>query len=292
MTTLEDALAKLREGKLDEGRRMLEKLLGRDPSSPVILYNLGMCYSELGILDKSAKALRRCVELDPENANAYTALGVTYTRLGRYEEAAEELRIALRIDPQNFYAMRNLGAVYCEMGEIDAGVRYLEEADRTFPDKPDVLYGLALAYERKGQAEEAVATYRKVAALGGSDPIAEQAKRALTRIATQSLKAHGPRMDAVMYCLGALQRFESMSIDEVRAITYEIAMLGRGGLDINNPEAKYTLRSMEGQFSGLHLLCYMYVGFRQIDPTVDIGTDLAAEYEAAEAMFRSQSGED
>ena len=36
-----------------------------------------------------------------------------------------------------------------------------------------------------------------------------------------------------------------------------------------------------GKFSGLHLLCIEYVGFKLIDPSVDLGFDLTAEYAAA-----------
>jgi tetratricopeptide (TPR) repeat protein len=292
VTTLEDALVKLAEGKLDEGRRMLEKLLGRDPTNPVILYNLGMCFSELGLLDKSVKALERCLKLDPENAKAYTALGVTYSRQSKFQEAAEELRIALRIDPAYFYAMRNLGAVYCQMGEIDEGIHFLEEANQRYPDTPEVLYGLALAHEQKGDIEQAEPLYRQVTDMAGAGQLAELAKQAMTRIATQALQSRGPRLDAVMYLLAALKRLSPLDPEETRSIAYEIGLLGRRGLDINDPTAKYTLQTLEGSFSGLQLLCYMYVGFKLVDPTVDVGADFDKEYEAAYSLFRSEPGED
>ena len=64
----------------------------------------------------------------------------------------------------------------------------------------------------------------------------------------------------------------------------EIAMLGRSGLDINDPEDKYTLKALPGKFSGLHLLAIMYTAFRQIDPTMDTGADFSADYQAALQM--------
>ncbi|MFM8479115.1 MAG: hypothetical protein ACKOEO_25285 [Planctomycetaceae bacterium] len=43
-------------------------------------------------------------------------------------------------------------------------------------------------------------------------------------------------------------------------------LLGMGqsleALDINDPEPKYTLRSLPGTFSGLHLCCLMYAAFK------------------------------
>jgi hypothetical protein len=64
-------------------------------------------------------------------------------------------------------------------------------------------------------------------------------------------------------------------------ITCEIAMLGSRGLNLNDSEKKHTLQSLPGYFSGLHLLCLQYVGFQILDPTIDVGIDLSAEYQAA-----------
>jgi len=36
-----------------------------------------------------------------------------------------------------------------------------------------------------------------------------------------------------MYCVSALEKFEEMSPERVKAIALEIAILGRSGLDIN-----------------------------------------------------------
>jgi hypothetical protein len=54
---------------------------------------------------------------------------------------------------------------------------------------------------------------------------------------------------------------------------------------VNNPDSRYTLKSLPGQFSGLHLLCYEYVAFKQFAPDKSIGFDLAAEYEMALSLF-------
>ena len=87
-------------------------------------------------------------------------------------------------------------------------------------------------------------------------------------------------MDAVMYCLAAIKKFKEEP-DSLAPVTTEISMLGRSGLDINNPAQKYTLRSMPGNFSGLQLVCYMFVGIRQLAPDLDPGIDFAKEYHEA-----------
>ncbi len=47
---------------------------------------------------------------------------------------------------------------------------------------------------------------------------------------------------------------------------------------------KYQLKSLPGNFSGLHLVCLMYVAFKSIAPDTDVGFDLSKEYAAAQAL--------
>lgn len=88
-----------------------------------------------------------------------------------------------------------------------------------------------------------------------------------------------------MYCLGALERFGGMAKEEVAGIGREIAILGMKGLDINDPARKYTLKSLPGSFSGLHLLSLMYVAFQKMSPGTDVGVDISREYAHAVAML-------
>lgn len=93
----------------------------------------------------------------------------------------------------------------------------------------------------------------------------------------------------VALCLRALRRFEKMDDGEVLAITSEIALLGRSGLDYASSEHKYTLRSLPGErFSGLGLMCLMHVGLQRIDPSVDSGMPFAEEYSRAVEIYRSE----
>lgn len=79
MTTLDQAIHKLDQGKLKEGQRILDALLKNEPDDPAVLYDLGMRYSEQGIRDASidSVALRRLgprlrCEADPKLEPATT----------------------------------------------------------------------------------------------------------------------------------------------------------------------------------------------------------------------------
>jgi hypothetical protein len=91
-----------------------------------------------------------------------------------------------------------------------------------------------------------------------------------------------------MYCLDALRRFDNMDSDQVMRIAAEIAVLGRGGLDYTSPDQKYSLASLpDERFSGLQLLCLMYVGFQRVDPSVDLKLDLGEAYAAAVKLHQA-----
>ena len=67
-------------------------------------------------------------------------------------------------------------------------------------------------------------------------------------------------------------------------------MLGAKGLSVTDPSTKYQLRSLSEDFTGLHLLCIEYVGFKIIDPNVDIGFDISAEYAEACRVRKGRRG--
>ena len=100
----------------------------------------------------------------------------------------------------------------------------------------------------------------------------------------------GLRMDAVMYLLDALTTFRGMDKKAVERVTYEIGMLGRTGIDVNDPTRRYTLKSLPGERSGLELVCILYAGMKSIAPEADAGFDLATEYEAAVSMLAGREG--
>jgi hypothetical protein len=96
-------------------------------------------------------------------------------------------------------------------------------------------------------------------------------------------------MDAVVRLVGAIEKFEGMSGQELQKIGCEIAALGTKAFDVNDSIQKYQLRSMPGRFSGPHLGSLMYAAFKILKPIADIGFDLAKKYAVGQEMKRDQS---
>ena len=96
----------------------------------------------------------------------------------------------------------------------------------------------------------------------------------------------------VWYLLDALERFDSMTEEGIKELSFEIGMLGSSGLDYASPDQKYTLRNCPGEkFSGLQLICLMYVGFKQFAPEQDVGMDLEKPFRAALQLYEMKKRE-
>lgn len=94
------------------------------------------------------------------------------------------------------------------------------------------------------------------------------------------------QMAATMYMLGALKRFADMDPITIRQIASEIALVGMNGLDYATSEQKYTSRFLPGeQFSGLQLMCLMYVGFKKVEPDLNTRVPLDDAYRQALQMY-------
>jgi len=89
-----------------------------------------------------------------------------------------------------------------------------------------------------------------------------------------------------MYMLAALQHFNGMSPDKIKEIGFEIGLLGQQGIDHENMEQRYYLKSIpDKEFTGLQILSYMYVAFQFIDSKLEMGLNFKKEFEAAKRIF-------
>jgi tetratricopeptide (TPR) repeat protein len=247
-------------------------------------------------LTEAAALLHRFVDLVPDSSHGWTALGVAQSRDVDVRGATTSLERALEIDPQNAYALRNLGSLLGKESPQEA-LPILERAARLMPEDQAAQYGYAHCLLQLGRTDDADPVFVKVIELSPLSEIAELARTARTSIAGQTMRSKvggGLRPDAVLYCLDGLKKFRELGDPKTRAIVFEIAMLGQSGLDINDPAQRYSLRSLSGKFSGLHLVSLMYTGMKRIDPTADAGIDLFQEFAEAKTLFEQSNfpGED
>ncbi len=285
------ALQKLQRGEFREAIRILEHLRRQQPEDFGILCNLGMALNDIDEFRQAEVHLRHALAIAPENVTAMVALGVALLHEDRTSEAAELLRAAVAQEPENLWAHRNLGVCYLRTGQIDEASVCLRRAFELDPQDQQAAFGYAQSLHAQGQLKEADDLYRQTIALDEQSKVANAARKERTKLAERSFRSAvsvGVRPDATAYCLDALRKFGAMTPDRIRKIGVEIALLGQRGLDTNSPDQKYTLRNLPGQFSGLHLVCLMYVAFKQVGPDGPMGFDLTKEYEAARTMWEGE----
>ena len=171
-------------------------------------------------------------------------------------------------------------------GNYEDAIDVLIKSLMKHPDDMRTTYGLGLAYFHTKKLNEADEQFKIVLKNSDDNYLVSEAKDFRRNIAELNLKSGGLRMDAMFYCLGAMQYFNGMPVQDIQKVAFEIGMMGQNGLAVNNPSKKYTLNTMSGEFTGLQLVCYMYVGFKSFAPEQDVGMDFSEEYRMAKQFHK------
>ncbi|MCE3018902.1 MAG: tetratricopeptide repeat protein [Pirellula sp.] len=291
--TLADRAVKLLDnGRYKQGIRLFRTIRAIDPENEVMLLNLGKALINQDKLDDSIELLTKFVQLNPTSDFGFICLGMAHSKAGQIEHAIANLRKACELKPRNPFAQRNLGELLAKTGKANEAIPHFQKFTTLVPDVAVGWFGLGEAFAADGRASEADAAFRRVLELSPNSSISVAAQVALTKLAESALPKHGGHFDCpetVKFCLNALQSFTEMTNDQVKSIMFEIATRGMQGMDINNPEIRYSFKSIEGDFSGLKAVCYMYVAMQRLMPGVDAGIDLSKEFAKAKAMFNGQS---
>ncbi len=122
--------------------------------------------------------------------------------------------------------------------------------------------------------------------------LAAKAKDLRGSIASRDLRAEQPeglRQGPVSYCLQALKLFEGMEQQRFLAVLSEVAAVGQGGLQINEPGTSRSLKTLPGSWSDLALACLIHVGMKRLMPDEDSGLGIGPEYEEAVRLQGAES---
>lgn len=93
-----------------------------------------------------------------------------------------------------------------------------------------------------------------------------------------------------MYMLGAMEKFDKMTRQEVQAIAFEIATTGLAGI---NPKGTYSIKSLPGkEFGGYQFLAWYYVSIARVMPEMltKLGLPYDKAYEKALGLYNSMKG--
>jgi len=208
---IEDAQAKLDEGKIDEALVELKALQASDPNTPGLSRALGVANFRRSDFAAAAPELKRVTDQNPHDKEAVQLLGLSYYYLGRTKDA-----IPLLERVHSWFPVANVDAAYL------LGISYVRVTDY---DKARKAF--AEMYDVKPDSAASHLILARMLLREGYDPIAEQ----------ELLKAAElyPKLPGVHLFLGELYTYKSQMEKAISELQAELAV------DPVNAEALYKL---------------------------------------------------
>jgi predicted O-linked N-acetylglucosamine transferase (SPINDLY family) len=151
------AEAALKAGDFDEGVRLLEAELERDPKAPVGVYrNFTAMLFRRGRFEPMGRWAKAGVELYPKDYDLWNVLGVSYRRAKNFDEAIKAFRQAEKLNPKNTSALSNRGNVYNDMRNGPAAVEVFTKIVRLQPNSAEAQRNLGRGYWYGGELDKAI----------------------------------------------------------------------------------------------------------------------------------------
>lgn len=122
----EEGLDLLAQGKFHEALTSFRLALKEAPGDPVVLQQIAIAYTRIGMVEEAAKTYRHVLQKDARAGGAHYGLAFLLLRSGETEEAAEHLRAFLRHPPGGSEAEEHVAHARAtltriEDGTVDAG---------------------------------------------------------------------------------------------------------------------------------------------------------------------------
>ncbi len=96
----EEGFALLGEGKFHEALTSFRLALKEAPGDPIVLQQIAITYTRIGMTDEAAKTYRHVLQKDPSSAGAHYGLAYLLLRSGQDREAASHLEAFLANAPR------------------------------------------------------------------------------------------------------------------------------------------------------------------------------------------------
>jgi Flp pilus assembly protein TadD len=95
----EEGLTLLREGRFHDALTSLRLALKEAPGDAVVLQQIAIAYTRIGMTEEASKTYRHVLQKDPYSAGAHYGLAYLLLRRGEEEEAARHLESFLANPP-------------------------------------------------------------------------------------------------------------------------------------------------------------------------------------------------
>jgi tetratricopeptide (TPR) repeat protein len=161
----EGAQSLLAEGRVQEARSQLERLVAAEPGHARALNLLGVIAQRAGDAVAAVGLLERAVRADAGLAGAQYNLGNALAGLGRFEPALQAFEAAVRLEPTHADALCNRGLVLQQLQRPEAAAASFEQALALRPDDADLHVSLAEVLIALGRHQAAIGHFERAIAL-------------------------------------------------------------------------------------------------------------------------------
>jgi tetratricopeptide (TPR) repeat protein len=110
----------LGEGKFHEALTSFRLALKESPGDTVILQQIAIAYTRIGMSDEAAKTYRHVLQKDPSAPGAHYGLAFLLLRAGREEEAGDHLRAFLENAPDGADASEHVQHARSTLAELSS----------------------------------------------------------------------------------------------------------------------------------------------------------------------------
>src|SRR5580692_6348646 len=148
-------VAYLNQGKAADGQKYFEQALGVDPGFAVARVNLGIALLAQQKMEQARAALEEAAAKLLDNPHAWYNLGLVYKDAGEPAKAIAAFQHVEKIAPEEPDAFYFEGYVNSQLQQYDRAIPAFQQALRLAPYHASAQFGLARAYQRKGDTEAA-----------------------------------------------------------------------------------------------------------------------------------------
>ena len=114
----EEGLDLLGEGKYHEALTSLRLALKESPSDPIVLQQIAIAYTRIGMTDEAVKTYRHVLQKNPTAAGAHYGLAFLLLRAGEEGKAVEHLKAFLAQPPGGEEAEEHVAHARSTLAEL------------------------------------------------------------------------------------------------------------------------------------------------------------------------------
>lgn len=158
-----------RLGRHADAERHYRQALGLDAEAVELHINWGTLQATRGEYADAIRSFRRGLAINPNSADLHADLGSVLQQTGDSAQAASHLRRAVELEPRHRLAHFNLARILIASDRVPEAIEHLLKTRAPVDDRtPGFLYGLADAYVRIGEIDQAIASAREARDLARS----------------------------------------------------------------------------------------------------------------------------